>query len=45
MTPPQADRIRVLRKCRIVEPGSQLELLARDGLYAHIFRTQRPDPE
>jgi len=39
-----ADRILVMRGGRISEDGSHAELLARDGLYAHMYRTQQLDP-
>ncbi len=35
-----ADRIAVLDQGRLVELGSHLELLERDGLYAHLYRLQ-----
>ncbi|MGA9595134.1 MAG: ABC transporter ATP-binding protein [Acidimicrobiia bacterium] len=35
-----ADRILVLDGGRLVEEGSHAELLARDGLYASLYRTQ-----
>jgi ABC-type multidrug transport system fused ATPase/permease subunit len=40
----EADRILVICKGRIAEQGSHAELLARNGLYAHMFRTQQLDP-
>lgn len=40
----EADRILVLNQGRIVEQGSHADLLAADGLYAHMFRTQQLDP-
>ena len=35
-----ADRILVLRDGQIAESGTHAELLAQDGLYRHLFRTQ-----
>lgn len=40
----EADRIIVLKKGQIAEQGSHAELLAANGLYAHLFRTQQLDP-
>lgn len=40
----EADRILVLNKGRIVEQGRHAELLEANGLYAHMFRTQKLDP-
>ncbi|HEY3999751.1 MAG TPA: ABC transporter ATP-binding protein [Candidatus Xenobia bacterium] len=37
----EADRILVLKKGRLVEHGSHDELMAQNGLYAHLFRTQQ----
>lgn len=36
----RADRILVLAKGRIVESGSHAELLAREGVYANLYRRQ-----
>jgi len=36
----KADRIVVLQKGRIVETGSHTELLARNGIYANLYRLQ-----
>jgi ATP-binding cassette subfamily B protein len=35
-----ADRILVIDDGRVVQSGSHEELLARGGLYAHLYRTQ-----
>jgi ABC-type transport system involved in Fe-S cluster assembly fused permease/ATPase subunit len=35
-----ADKILVLDEGRLVEQGTHVELLARGGLYAHLYETQ-----
>jgi ATP-binding cassette subfamily B protein/subfamily B ATP-binding cassette protein MsbA len=39
-----ADRIVVMKEGQIVESGSHAELLARDGLYAHLHQLQAGPP-
>jgi ATP-binding cassette subfamily B protein len=36
----RADRILVYQRGRIVERGTHAELVARDGLYAQLYREQ-----
>lgn len=38
-----ADQILVIDRGRIVESGTHAELIAEDGLYAHLYRTQFAD--
>ena len=40
-----ADQILVIDRGRIVEAGTHQELLALDGLYAHLYHTQFADKE
>jgi len=37
-----ADRIVVLAGGRLIEQGDHRELLARDGVYARLYREQTP---
>lgn len=39
-----ADQVLVLDEGRLVEQGTHAELLARDGLYAHLYRSQFREP-
>ncbi len=41
----RADRLLVLQRGRIVEQGPHADLLARDGLYARLYRGQVLEPE
>jgi ATP-binding cassette, subfamily B, bacterial MsbA len=40
-----ADQVLVLDQGRLVEQGTHVELLARDGLYAHLHRMQFRESE
>jgi ATP-binding cassette subfamily B protein len=40
-----ADQILVIDRGRIVESGTHPELIAEDGLYAHLYRTQFSESE
>jgi ABC-type multidrug transport system fused ATPase/permease subunit len=39
-----ADRILVLERGKIIEEGNHHQLLARNGLYAHLWQLQNEDP-
>lgn len=39
-----ADRILVLERGKIIEEGNHKQLLARNGLYAHLWQLQNEDP-
>jgi ATP-binding cassette subfamily B protein len=39
----EADQLLVVDAGRIIERGTHAELLARDGLYAELYRTQFAD--
>ena len=42
----RADRIVVMQRGRVVESGDHAQLMARDGLYARLYRIQFAlDPE